>query len=512
MQIELDLGNPNLTLLHRAGLAGLWMMLKYFEIHSNEKSPQGLNWRLTSRQITLQWQGNDREVLDSLLRESFQIQDGLISLRCLNLKDINDIQPRLIIHQGILGTFLQHNSTHKSIGIVEKTLQIDEDTPEILVKYKYLKSYVHQEFVNKLCDSKGKLLKKPIKVAGWLNPGAVVRHVAFSSQTSFEETSEQALMLLFAPIACCYFLLKSKLQEKKAQFALVIPEITNLEKYTEYRQQLSFKNAGYKSFYASSLGNAGLKFLVQKNTSKTATTYGVNQCQVLTLGTVPWSTQQKTRTNLYIVQAHEEICNLYKMVCNYFTDNILINQKNEGYFVSSFAKEFITDNLVKKRLWYQGLSDIITSNELFTKLTYEREGLNKMMKKGIDTESKKLFVEAFHDALLNTYGKEASGNKQPNFDKINIQIRTKLARCKNAESLRSFIFEFWSKPGSRSKVVQNNWKELMILITETDDWKLLRDLALLGLASYKTKSNDKESDKSTLDVQKEDDDDEIDFI
>lgn len=509
MQIELDLGNPNLTLLHRAGLAGLWMTLKYFDNNSNEKRPEGLNWKITPRQIILQWERNDREILDNLLRESFQIQDGLIYFRCLNLKDINDIQPRLIIHQGMLGTFLQHNSTHKSTGIVEKTLQIDEDTPEILIKYKYLKSYVHQEFVNKLCDSQGKLLKKPIKIAGWLNPGAVVRHVAFSSQTSFEETPEQALMLLFAPIACCYFLLKSKLQEKKAQFALVIPEITNLEKYTEYRQRPSFKNAGYKSFYASSLGNAGLKFLVQKNSSKTAKTYGVNQCQVLTLGTVPWSTQQKTRTNLYIVKANEEICNLYRMVCNYFTDNILINQKNEGYFVSSFAKEFITDNLVKKRLWYEGLSDKITNNELFAKLTYERDGLNKMMKKGIDTEYKKLFIEAFHETLYNTYGQAGAGNKQPNFDKINVQIRTKLARCKNAESLRSFIFEFWSKPGTRSNVVKNNWKELMILITETDDWKLLRDLALLGLASYKSKSNYKQSDESIMDVQKEDDDDEI---
>jgi len=60
------------------------------------------------------------------------------------------------------------------------------------------------------------MLDKPISVAGWLNPGAA-RHVAFSADTSFEETPEQALLLLFAPV-CYYFLLRSKLRDKRAQY------------------------------------------------------------------------------------------------------------------------------------------------------------------------------------------------------------------------------------------------------------------------------------------------------
>ena len=490
--IELNLGNPNLTLLHRAGLAGLWMTLKYFENNPSQKRPEGLNWQLTPRQVSLQWEGNDRDVLDSLLRESFQLHKGVISLRCLDSKELTDIQTRLIVHQGILGTFLQHNSTHKSTGAVQETLQIDEDSPEIFINYKSLKNYVYQEFANQLCDNQGNLLNRPIKVAGWLNPGAVVRHIAFSSDTSFEETPAQALMLLFAPIACCYFILQSKLQEKKAQFALVVPEVTNLEKYAEYRQRPSLRNAGYKSFYASSLGDAGLQFLIKKNTKKTATAYGVERCQVLTLGTVAWSTQQKTRTNSYTVEATAQICDNYRIACNYFADQIVLTKKGDGYFESSFAKELITENLVKFKPWYAGLSQKINSNKLFDKLTYERGGLYQMIQKSLwDTESKKLFVEAFHETLLCTYGQAGKraedSNKQPNFDRINIQIRTKLGRCKNAETLRKFIVDFWSKPGRKPRILQDNWQKLMILITEDDDWKLTRDLSLLALASYKGK-------------------------
>lgn len=486
------------------------MTLKYFEDNPSEKRPQGLSWQLTPRQVMLQWEGNDFDVLDSLLKESFQLHKGLISLRSLDSKELTDIQTRLIVHQGILGTFLQHTSTHKSTGVVQETLQIDEDSPEIVISYKSLENYVYQEFAKQLCDSKGRLLNKPLKVAGWLNPGAVVRHVAYSADTSFEETPEQALMLLFAPVACCYFLLQSKLQDKKAQFALVIPEVTDLEQYAQYRQRPSFKNAGYKSFYASSLGHAGLQFLIQKNTAKTATLYGVECCQVLTLGTVAWSTQQKTRTNLYTVEAKEQICETYRVACNYFADHILTSQKGEGYFESSFAKELITENLARSKPWYRGLSEKITSNKLFEKLTYERGGLYQMSQNTDFKKEKerKLFVEVCHQALSYTYGKAGGrakdSEKEPNFDRINVKFRTGLGRCKTPESFRSFIVNFWSKAGQLPLLgKKENWQDLMALLTNEKEWKVMKDLALLALASYPGKSHNISSDK-----QEEENDDE----
>jgi CRISPR-associated protein Cas8a1/Csx13 len=203
MQIEFDLGDPSLTLLHRAGLAGLWMTLNQMR-KEKVTPPFGLDWQLTHRQVTLNWENSDRKVLEWLLKESFQIHNGMISLRGLDAKTMRQ-DSQAIVHQGILGTFLQHNSTHKSAGTQTISLQLEEDKPEIVVTYKALQSYAYQDFASNLCDNNGVfLLKKPISVAGWLNPGAVVRHVAFSSDTSFQEPAEQALILLFAPVACYY--------------------------------------------------------------------------------------------------------------------------------------------------------------------------------------------------------------------------------------------------------------------------------------------------------------------
>jgi CRISPR-associated protein Cas8a1/Csx13 len=130
-----------------------------------------------------------------------------------------------------------------------------------------LTSYVYQKLASNLCDKQGNFLDKPISVAGWLNPGAVVRHVAFSADTSFEEPPENAFVLLFAPVACYYYNLRSRLRDKRAQYALVVPEILDLEQYANYRQNSNLRDAAYQDFYACSLGDAGLRFLTYETTA-----------------------------------------------------------------------------------------------------------------------------------------------------------------------------------------------------------------------------------------------------
>ena len=216
-KIQLNLGDPSMTLMHRAGLAGLWMTLKQLEqkYSTSAQRPGNFTWSLTPRSISLNWEGQDLEILDWLLKQSFQISDeGLISLTGLNSQAM-EIGTQVTIHQGITGTFLQHNKFFKSTGKVSKRLPIDEI--EIVAEYKKAASYAHQDFAKHLCDEQGKLLRGTIGIAGWLYPGAVVRHYAFKEETQFEETLEQALALLFSPVACQYFVLPSHSHKKQAQ-------------------------------------------------------------------------------------------------------------------------------------------------------------------------------------------------------------------------------------------------------------------------------------------------------
>lgn len=509
MKLEFDLGNPSFTLLHRAGLAGLWMTLKQLEIEK-VKPEQNLNWQLDRRKVKLNWEGNDKTALEWLIRESFQLNNGIIALRGLDSQTMRE-DAQVIVHQGILGTFLQHTSTHKSDGTITKPLSLGEDEPDIIVTYKNLKSYTYQEFVDNLCDKNGKFLTKPISVAGWLNPGAAVRHIAFSSDTSFEEPPENAFVLLFASVACYYYILRSNLRDKRAQYALVIPEITDLEKYAQYRQNKHLRNAIYKDFHASCLGDAGLKFLTLDATVNINKTFGISRCQVLTLGTVAWATQQKTRTDIYVVEASEEVCHNYKICDNWLKDKAL-SGKDTGYVVTSFAKELIAENLAKKLPWYSGISHKVNSNELFKKLAYERGGLYQVIQKINSDEREKLFVKACHEAIQYTFGKISDFAKKrgeaPNFDRETIRIRTGLSRCKNYDSFREFITDFWSRAGNLP-ILQKHWEELMEFVMVEKNWKKSRDLALLALASYKGKEKIEKNNAEIIDDSSLDNDEDL---
>jgi CRISPR-associated protein Cas8a1/Csx13 len=485
-KIQLNLGDRSMTLMHRAGLPGLWMTLKQLEQQypTSAERPGNLTWLLAPRNISLNWEGQDLAVLDWLLKQSFQISDeGLISLTGLNPQAM-DIATQVIIHQGITGTFLQHNKFFKSNGKKSETLTVDER--EINVEYKRAKSYAHQHFSKHLCDEQGELLRGTIGIAGWLYPGAVVRHYAFKEQTQFEETPERALALLFAPVACQYFVLRSHSPDKRAQYALVIPEITDLELYAQRCWDL--RDGGYKNFYASSLRDAGLRLLTYETTLKLARHHQVKRCKVITFGTVDWSPRQKTRTEIVMVEVTEEVMYNYKISCDYFLENRVIQSRGENFISTSFVRGLIADNLVRGLPWWYNFSTRINSNNLFKQVTYEREGLSSMIQNGQwDETAQKLFVQTCHEALRKTYAKIYDGTKEGDYaqiDRKTERIRAELGRCKNATAFRQFITNFWARAG-RISILEDHWEELLPLTTGMMDWKVARDLTLLALASYK---------------------------
>lgn len=503
-ELRFHLGDPGLTFLHRAGLAGLWMTLQQLEQEvSPDQRPGSLSWQLTPREIHLSWQGKDLEVIDWLLRESFQLNDGLISLRGLDSQSMRK-DSQVIVHQGIMGTFLQHGNTRKAIGDQTQALQLDENLPPIIVRYKALDSYAHQDFAKDLCDKNGNLLKKSINIAGWLNPGAVVRHAAFTSDTGFEESPQLAFALLYAPVACYYYILRSRLRDQRAQYALIIPEVTDMEIYSSYRRDPKLRHASYQDFHATGLGDAGLRFLTYQNVAEAAQTFQVSRCQVLTLGTVAWSSQQKSRTDLYTIAATYRSCKNYRICCNELVDRVISKSKQEeGSFVAtSFAREMIAENLARDHPWYSGLGDWVNSNERFKQLSYERGGLYQMVMRTEMDPRERWFVEVCHQAISFTYGRIAQKTKDrgelANFDRENIKIRTGLSRCKNAESFREFITDFWARAG-RMPSLQEHWEDLMDMIMDPKQWKKARDLALLALASYKGKEKEAGSDTETED-------------
>lgn len=525
-QREFHLSNPRYTLLHRAGLAGLWMTL--FQFEQENFQPDNLHWRLYPQGLTLEWEGIDLDILDALFKQAFQIDDdGMIQLRGLDPQKL-PIEERLICHEGMVNTFVQHTSACKSPSKQpkQKSFFEEEDQPGtgITISYKDVGWYIHQDFAKSLCNKQGELIDDFINVAGWLNPGAAVRHVAFSQQTSFEELAVDALVLAFAPVACCYFRLRSHLRHERSQYALVIPEIENLENYAQYRRG-SYRVLAFRDLYATGTADAGLRFLVASQTNTTLAEYRVQRCQVITLGTVTWSKQQKTRTDLSIINPDPETQETYRLARQLLPDRELDGEYGR-FLISSLARELITENLAKSRPWYAGISSTINSNALFEQLSFERGGLNEMIRSvGQWSDREKRFVNACHEALSRIYGQvnkdvmeqvkkdKASPNftkklRQAAFNRKTIRIRAEINRCKNAATFQRFIVKFWSDAGQLPTLCQH-WSELMELAIGHKTWSLARDLALLALASYKGKGVSNDDDVTAEETEIDDDAEEL---
>ncbi|BAU65484.1 hypothetical protein STA3757_28710 [Stanieria sp. NIES-3757] len=517
-KIEISLSDPGMTMLHRAGVAGLYMSLKALaKRYPTLKSRQGnFQWTLTKNSISLNWKGNDYEALDWLFSESFQISsDGLISLTGLQSPNW---ETQLAIHVGIKNTFLQHNQFFRSAEDAIESLTIDN--LEVQIEYKKVKSYAHQYYAEQLCPIErlnfkriftklrlfifihytligflflyeirqgGNLEQNVVGITGWLYPGATVKHYAYQKETQFTETLERAIALLYAPVACLYFIApKSYLYDTKTQYCLVIPEITDLKSYPRQRQKLN--NWNYQQFLASGYSDAGFRLLTQQATLRILQQNNLKRCQIITFGQTQWTRFQKIRKNVEVIELTDKIIKNYRLCDRYFKNRV-VEWEDGNFIAASIVRELIAENLARGFSWWHNFTHTVRSNKLFRLISYEKKGLQQMVKNtDWDEEAQKLFVQACHKALHQIRGKLASKAKEDEyvqFERENERIRSSLIRCQNSEDLRHFLATFWSKAGIISLLSQH-WQQLMPLTTKPSNWKLARDLALLALASYTT--------------------------
>jgi len=502
--LKLRLNNPGLTTLHRAGLAGLWMTLDALSEEKVLSKNQWLDWQLDAHSVEISWEGTPRRLLEWLLPTAFGFdRNQMIEFAGLRPAKPNE-SARALTHNGLLGTFLQHGKTRGTVkGQYQHAIHLDENEVLIL-NYARVEWYSHRDAVDDFCD--GDDWKDSVPLVGWLAPGGVVRHTAFAADTALEEAPQRALLLLFAPVGCFYYSLRSTLHSQKARFALVIPEIKDLQAYAKARR--SYCNSSLLELTACGTADAALR--VALLTAKEEARIDLRKkmrceaCQVITLGTVPWSTQQKTRTaTLSVDLRKEKILRLYKAVRESLPNRTLTGKpakKGEPpplFIVTSVALELFSENIVRGRNWYEGFAGLMSNTETYNVVKYEKEGLNKVIQKMIQTEdlnkSREVLVRACHEALKNRYGQVKDRAKKERADLNTLfqreydKLRVGLARCKNAGTFRQELTDFWSRAG-QLKTLQDGWSDVLPMLDEKN-WAEARDLALLALASYKRPEN-----------------------
>ena len=485
------------TPLHRAGLAGLWMTLKSLASRNGEI----ISWELISPDtINLAWNCTDKDAITWLLSKAYQLdkERGLIELPALGDLTTAD---KIALHQGITSTFIQHPRVVDSKGVQREALPIDEKILE--VEYKALNAYPHQdlELLKGLYDKKG-YFKPSIRIAGWLYPGATELHVALGGKTKIEETPAGVIALVFAPIACSYYRVRSRLKQSKYLWALIVPDVENLETFAQNRQRLGCQVVGYDHYYATGLSDASLRYLTALAGDKTGNAQAVPECEVWVLGKEAWS-KQSLITAKQRVGVSPEIRRQYALCENNLPNGVKVG-KNGTFISVSFGREIAAENLISGKPWYADLHRIISlSTEYVDVLTYERLGLLNMkeatIEQGMIEQNATLFSDVFTWILRNRYGQVSSNTAggKANFDRVRTDLQMSIRSVKTQQQFTRWWTNLTSNTACRlnpfligvdlgafNHWVRDNWEECLSLaalaiIAYKDPWKVERTKKIL---------------------------------
>lgn len=524
--LKLSLWESFNTSLHRAGLAGLYMALKHLE----PLNGKAINWELASDSIHLNWTCTDREALTWLLDQTYKLDDqGIIKIPALGSIETDT---KIAIHNGIISTFLQHPKSVESVGIKSRNLEKDE-YKSIEVKYKELRSYNYQTLKSynhqdlnglstdnkkkqdsrkKLYDSQG-YFEPFIRIVSWLYPGATDKHVALGGATELQESPAGFISLLFAPIACSYYQVRSRLFSTKYRWALIIPQIQNLETFAEIRQTKGFQVVSYDNYFASGVSDASLRHLMAVATSKTAAHQKVPTCDVWAFGDVAWS-QQQSITSRKTVELSPELREQYEL-CELHLENGVKVGKNGTFIDVSFGREIAAENLVQGKPWYRGLHDVLKFNyEIFGLLNYERKNLRNMNEamslKQLTPKMATLFGDAFTWQLRERFRevRRSTSSGKANYDKVRTDLLMSIRNCRSQHDFVKLQTLVFSRPtSSRNPFLQGielgefylwmtqYWQDCLSLMTLSivgyqDPWQTPRTAAILeskGLKRPKSK-------------------------
>jgi len=528
---------PGMTAMHRAGLGGLACSLRSIEERfadgsiDEEELPGGPwedgkpPWKVDSDQIMLDFKEPTRagDFLLRLFSHSFMILKGndVIFLpgqyrQTPPMDVLADAQSAITL------TFLQHGLT-RTLSKNTTSLQIDAEgdgSKMIQVEFKSCTRFKHQEGWKVLVDKDGCIQSKPIEVSGPINPGAVVRHVAFTSSTKIEDPVDRVLPLYFAIVGCL------ALPINRGVGVLIVPEVDDLKRFQLLRPLMSPRNA--RDCKVAGASDAALQCQLRILGSKEMEKSDVPACTALLFRSTAWASQQKSRVDaIDIPKGDYKSLSTFELAVKELAPRVItivapkdsdkakkakatkkkakvpvgdvVEKAPEHFWSDSIVRPLVADNLARGQPWYRGFHDLMTKLDpvsrepLRNKLSFENKGLQGMIEKITwDVEGEKTIVNAIHKAMSMRFGQIATENyenskaMQNRMERFREKLRLDLAGSRTESDVRFTLVNLFSRAGINS-VLQANWQSVLPIVRQ--DWKLARDLGLLALASYPMKAD-----------------------
>lgn len=489
------LSNPGYTIYHRAALGGLAATVRAW----GANKPEGIEAELQSDHVRLAWGDDlpDQEALRRILAASFKLtEDKLIELPGQGIRaDQDDL--RLAIHNGICGTFLQHNKMRpgeKEPRRVE-VKSADDETGEMFT-YKAVNSFAHQK-----AQGTG-LLEDKLK-GNWPVAAAIPQSVvpgAMSGALELAASPDEAILLLFLIAGCSIFLLRPRTYQEKAQYCVIVPDVINLKAYATAIHRIAAAGTAIKRFSNTYLGRvvggaeeAALRFLVDLQADDLVSERSIGGCIAVAMGKVSWDANQINRSFIIKLKGDYPEIAIFRAANQHLgKTKIIKSKKGEGYAIpASPVPELVAANLAAERHWCANFKSLVSDKKDFQRMNYSQGGL-KAMKEAIRDADDQAIIRAFHEAWKRTMAALGDRARRDglNFSRL-IEVerertRNAILRTKTADALASWFLRFCAdatKGGSLS-AIRENQSRIQKFIFNQRNFDRFQNLCLFALVSY----------------------------
>ncbi len=499
-RLELRLTAPGMTPFFRAGLGGLAASLRYIRHRVPHVAWPSGSWTVDSDCVVLEWTGLDGAgpFFERLFELSFRLTPdlGMIHLPGAFGSDVEPLRLSAL-QDAIRTTLLQHGKTVRRAGPGTER-HFPHRNGKLITNVQRYAGYVHQgawsHIARELDRPPGRA--KPIRLAGWGNPGAVHRHIAYP-HTKPSYSVEEALCACFALVGTISY-------QQPFGGVLVVPVPSDLKAFARHRPYLTPRRL--TDIFVSGPADAVLSLLCRgSNRATRAEQSGVSRVVGLSFKSTPWARQQKSRVEVVDV---EEVSSTtlarYRQLIRSLPSRVVRRPQSstpdaDTYFlVCSALRGFVAGNFARNRAWYEdfGSARDPSSHDRYLHThrhrdnygalwPRERTGLRKMIDYLADSES--LLVRSIHAAMRTRLDTITVETPNPAVRKLRLEReqdrwRTALSGARTHEQVRHALADLWSRAGHVSEL-QERWVEVLPLLRE-DRWRAARDLALVALASY----------------------------
>ncbi|MEP7338534.1 MAG: type I-MYXAN CRISPR-associated Cas8a1/Cmx1 [Acidobacteriota bacterium] len=497
-EIVYRLSNPGYTIYHRAALGGLAATVRAW----GANKPAGIQAELQRDFVRLAWGDElaDQDALRNIIEASFKLTDDkLIDLPGQGIRaDQHDL--RLAIHNGIVGTFLQHNKMRPGEkGSRKIELKFDgADTGEIFT-YKAVDSYAHQKAQKTgLLEAKQNgALPVTAAIPQWMMPGAT------GGAEELDGSAEEVFLLMFLMVGCSIFLLRPRNYKEKAQSCLVVPDVVDLVAFASDLHRMASASAEFKRLSHTYLGRvvggaeeAALRFLIDLSADDIVQgERSVSGCAVVAMGKVAWDANQINRSLIAKVRGDYPEMAVFREAYGNLGQAKTIKLKDGQSFAipNSPIPELIAANLAAERHWCANFRELVSEKKDFERMSFFKGGL-KAMKEAIKDVDDQAIIHAFHDAwrltMSNIYERAKRDNLKDPDGLIQVErekIRNAILRAKNAELLAGWFLRFCAeatKEGGRLNTLQQEGERIRQFIFNPRNVDRFQNLCLFALVSY----------------------------